>query len=748
MVMATSSGRSGSRRKSMSARQAEEELRYRAALLDNANDAIISTDANFTVRTWNRAAEVLYGWSAQEAIGRRTSDVLPVASYEGGKSREEVAREFLEKGLWRGEATYRRKDGSAITVMSSSIAMKDDNGTITGGLAIHTDVTERKKVEQELRESEERFLKSFTLSPVPMTLARLPEGRWVEANDSFLRLTEFTREEVIGHTSAELGMFPRPEERVQTMKTFLEQGRVRDREHTVRTKSGKLITVLSFSEKITINGQEHAVSTIVDVTERKKAEELLRASEEQYRLIVETANEGVWLGALDGKTLFVNQRMADMLGYSRQEMLGRIGAEFLDQGDRASVPETRRRLDGGNRVSRELRFRRKDGSVLWSMASVSPILDGQGRHSANLSMHADITEHKKAEEALARTAQQLAAHMENSPLAIVEFDPQFRVTRWSAGAERLFGWTADEMLCRGIAEVRWVHEEDAAAVNQVWADMVSGKLPRNMSANRNYRKDGSVIHCEWYNSAIYDADGKLASVLSRVLDVTERKELDQAKDDFIGFVSHELRTPLTVVIAALGTGLTPGITSEETQELLKEAANSAQTLSHIVDNLLELSRHRTDKLTLEKKRLDLSSAILSAVKKEREHSPAHRFLVDVAADLPPVNADPVRFGLIMRNLLDNAAKYSPALSDVTVGARWQHDRAVVSVKDHGQGIPPHQQDRLFQPFERLDDTRVTVKGLGLGLMVCQRLVEAHGGTIWFESEVGKGTTFFFTLPAM
>ena len=145
-----------------------------------------------------------------------------------------------------------------------------------------------------------------------------------------------------------------------------------------------------------------------------------------------------------------------------------------------------------------------------------------------------VNDLKRAEEELSAAKQRLDAHLDNSPMAVVEFDPRFRVIRWSREAERLFGWTAPEVMGRAITELPWVHEEDRQSVHQVSSDMLSGTRPRNLNVNRNYRKDGTVIYCEWYNSSIYDAQGRMTSVLSRVLDVTERsraaKELKESEE--------------------------------------------------------------------------------------------------------------------------------------------------------------------------------------------------------------------------
>ena len=139
----------------------------------------------------------------------------------------------------------------------------------------------------------------------------------------------------------------------------------------------------------------------------------------------------------------------------------------------------------------------------------------------------DITEYKRAQRELFEANQRVAAHLDNSPLAVVEFDPAFRIVRWSNAAERLFGWTADELLGRPITELRWVHEDDVEGTDRVMADMQADRRPRNVHVNRNYRKNGTVVLCEWYNSALYDAQGQLTSIMSQVLDITERERAEK-----------------------------------------------------------------------------------------------------------------------------------------------------------------------------------------------------------------------------
>jgi len=143
---------------------------------------------------------------------------------------------------------------------------------------------------------------------------------------------------------------------------------------------------------------------------------------------------------------------------------------------------------------------------------------------------------KKVDERLSNALQHLSAHINNSPMAVIEFDPQFRIIRWSKEAERIFGWTLEEVKGRSISEMRWVYEEDEELVRRESAGLLNGERPCSVNVNRNYRKDGSVISCEWYNSGIYNAHGELISILSQVLDITERKKnelsLQESEEQF------------------------------------------------------------------------------------------------------------------------------------------------------------------------------------------------------------------------
>lgn len=241
--------------------------------------------------------------------------------------------------------------------------------------------------------------------------------------------------------------------------------------------------------------------------------------------------------------------------------------------------------------------------------------------------------------------------------------------------------------------------------------------------------------------------GKLIGSIHIARDITERKKMEQLRDEFISMVSHELKTPLTVIIGALSTAMDERVPAEDARELLNDAVTHAGILANLVDNLLELSRQQSGRLVIQTQPTDVREVTKNVLQKLENKSSIHQLVDSIPRALPPASAESIRVERIIYNLVDNAIKYSPNGGKVIVSARRDGDNLVVGVSDQGPGISHDDQAKLFQSFERLGAAvKGSIQGTGLGLRVCLILVEAHGGKIWVESEKGKGSTFLFTLP--
>ena len=349
----------------------------------------------------------------------------------------------------------------------------------------------------------------------------------------------------------------------------------------------------------------------------------------------------------------------------------------------------------------------------------------------------------RAEESLREARDYLDNLFNYANAPIIVWNQELEITRFNHAFERLTGRMADDVLGKKL-DILFPEDSREASLGHI-LDAMAGKRWEVVEIPIQ-NVDGSVRIVLWNSATLVDTDGKTpVATIAQGQDITERKKAEQLKDEFIGLVSHELKTPITVVMGAVSTAMDKRIPKKEARQLLQDAAFSAETLATIVDNLLELSRAQADRLLIEREQVDIADTIRKVVETERVKSNIHKLSVDIEDGLPLIKADKVRVDRILHNLLDNAIKYSPNGGDISVFARKENDCLIVGVKDRGIGISKKDQARLFQPFERLE-LLDNVGGFGLGLNVCRRLVEAHGGSIWLESEPGQGATFFFSLP--
>jgi PAS domain S-box-containing protein len=349
----------------------------------------------------------------------------------------------------------------------------------------------------------------------------------------------------------------------------------------------------------------------------------------------------------------------------------------------------------------------------------------------------DLTPQKRDEE-LIRTGGLIQSILEQSPNAVMVCNAARTIIYASKVAHQLFGRNVLGQPIESILVDLHISDKPLRLADILSEDVKDGTTICT-------EKNGKPLHLLLHYGKLGESGDTIGYVIS-LTDITSLKQTEQLKDDFIGMVSHELRTPLTVVVGAIHTAMLKGITPGERQDLLRDAGSGAWALGNLLDNLLELSRAQADRLVINPTKIDIAAAVREVIEALRATSQIHHLVFDVRQKLPPVSADEIRVRRILYNLVENAIKYSPRGGQVRIFARRNGDSIVIGVSDQGIGISPEDQAKLFQPFLRLESGQAQTKGLGLGLSVCHHLVEAHRGRIWIQSEPGKGSTFFFSLP--
>jgi len=386
----------------------------------------------------------------------------------------------------------------------------------------------------------------------------------------------------------------------------------------------------------------------------------------------------------------------------------------------------------------------------------------------------DIIERKQAEENLNKTFQRLTAHIDNSPLAVIEFDPEMRITRWSKEAKKIFGWELDEVFGKTISDFKFIYSGDIENIKNISSEFLKSGKKRTISVNRNYKKDGETVYCEWYNSGIYNESGELVSILSLVLDITERQKAEEEKNAaekelliaknaaekankvksrFLANMSHDIRTPING-IKGFSNMLFETAINDEQREYLNYITRSCDNLTKIINDILDISKIESGNLNIENTDFNIKSALDDCIADIKFDALAKgigvKFFIDALMPLN-VKGDCGKLKQILGNLLYNALKFTDKgeikLSAETVSIGEKTVDIKFSVADTGTGIPANRICDLFKPFTQLDmSIEKKYAGTGLGLSIVKSLTELMGGDVSVKSVLGEGSVFSVEIP--
>ncbi len=774
----------------------QSEDRYRN-LFDWSPDGIIITRLDGSVFAHNRAVELASGYFGEDFEKINVQEI-----YVDSMRRNQILSVLKTNGRVRDfELALRRKDGSIFfTLMNVDWIELEGQKMLFATLR---DITELRKAQAVLQENEKRYHEFFTTSRDCVFITS-DSGKWIDFNDAAVEMFGYgSREELF--SVAVPTLYVNEEDRVVFLRAIDQQGSVQENFSRLKRKDGRVIDALIISG-VRINkdtSEKEYFGTIRDVTERKRMEDDLRASEERYRLLAENASDVIWTMDLDGRFTYFSPSVQQQRGYTVEEAMALTMGQTLTPVSLFPAlkifNEAAVKAKAGQKqepVHMELEHYRKDGSAIWCDLTCSLLCDSSKNAIGFMGITRDITKRKQGEVALKESEQRYRLLADNISDVIFILDLNMHFTYFSPSIKQKFGFTPEEMLLKRVDEVL---DPDSfqivlSAIGEELGDEQSGNVDLQRTRVlevREYCKDGSLIDVEIKASFLRDEENHPVGILGVIRDIAERKrsekelresyqnletkvklrtiELEAAnqklvetaeelkrsmkvKSEFLANISHELRTPLNSIIgfSEVLVDETFGPLNLKQKEYLNYVLISGKHLLSLINDVLEMAKMEAGKEKLVISVIFMKDLLEESVALIQEMALKKKIItcLDLPQDIGCIDADERKIKEVVYNLFSNAIKFTPDGGRIKIGAVRMESEIEVTIQDSGIGISKENVPKIFEAFTRLDNpfTRLT-EGTGLGLAYSRKLIELHRGKIWVESEgVGKGSTFKFTVP--
>ena len=742
-------------------------------VIELAPDAFFLADLDAHLTDVNQAACRLVGYERDELITKTIFDIIPPEDAERLRT---TRSELLKPGTTiKSEWKLLRKDGTAVPVEVSANILPDGRWQ-----AFIRDITERKRIE-DLRQ----VFVSLLDNSVDFIGIADPTGKPIYLNAAGRRMIGLAPDYPVERIRIEECYPPELRSFVtnELLKTMLEKGvwsgdtflqnfathekiPVSDTHFLIRDASSQRVlgmgTVIRDITEARRNAQERERLLAAEQVARRQAEAAnahLRESEERFRLTIDEAPIGMALVALDGRFVRVNRVLCEITGYTSDELTKLTFQDITHPDDLDTDVALSQQLARGEipRYQLEKRYIRKNRSIVDVMLSGSVLRDPEGRPLYYIAQVEDITERKRAERALRLSEAKFSGIVSIAADAIITVDADQRVTVFNEGAEQIFGYSKGEMI--GAPLERLIPERHRAKHKEDFDKFAGGTESARRMAERlevfGMRKNGEEFPAEASISKVVVGDATFFSVVLR--DITERKNVESAlqraitaRDDVLGIVAHDLRNPLSAIMMAASAmerpGKEPDRRDREPRDIILRAS---RRMNQLIQDLLDVARVEAGQFNIEPTRLSAADLVREVVEMQTPLAEASDLELDLDVDdaVGAVWGDKRRLIQVFDNLIGNAIKFSePGGRIVVRAARQAGARDVVfSVSDSGAGIAPEFVAHIFDRFWQAA-TKARRLGAGLGLPITKGIVDAHGGRIWVESEPGRGSTFFFTIP--
>jgi PAS domain S-box-containing protein len=738
----------------------ESEERFRS-LVETTGDWVWEVDRSGTYTYASPQVYDLLGYRPEEILGKTPFDLMPPDEAErmGAIFRSAVVNQRPLESL---ENTARHKEGRLVVLETSGMPFLDAYGRVWGYRGIDRDITERKRAEEALKESEEKFRTLSDESPNMIFIN--VRGRIVYANKRGEEVTGYTVEELCSEDFNFLDLIA-PDCRDLVEASFGRHTRGEDivpYEYTLITKDGRRVEVIMASKLIDYGGETAIFGIVTDITKRKRAEEALRESEKKYRSVIENIQDVFYRSDLKGCLLMGSPSGARMFGYdSVDEMIGLPLDSFWPD------PEQRKQLLArikatGSVKDLEAVLKRKDGTTFNASFTTHFYYDEHGNLMGTEGIIRDITERKRAEEALQESEQRFRLFMHHFPgLAYIKdtanrvlFANQGFMTHLNIVPAEILGKTNQEIFPTEFAER--VTADDRRVLESGQSEEIQEHYGGRVWSTHKFILP-QPDHLPLLGGFTFDITERTLAEeeIRRLNDELERRvvertaQLEAAVKELEAFsysVSHDLRAPLRAIdgfTRILVEDYGPSLDAEG-KRVCAVISDNTRRMGQLIDDLLAFSRlSRADMRPMP---IDMEALANSAFYELT--MPESRERIDFRlGSLPPAVGDPTLIGQVWMNLLSNAIKFSSKQERavVEVGCEQSEGESIYYVRDNGAGFDMRYAAKLFGVFQRLHSER-EFEGTGVGLAIVQRVIHRHGGRVWGEGEAGKGAAFFFTLP--
>jgi PAS domain S-box-containing protein len=735
----------------------EAEEKYRS-IFDNAVEGIFQSTPEGRFITVNPSLARILGYDSPQEIIETITDITHQL-YVDPVRRAEATRLQEERGILQGfEFEAYRKDGEKIWLSLNRRSVLDEKGVEIYREGSVENITERKRIEEALRGSEDRY-RDIVEHSHDLICTHDLEGRLLSVNQTAEKTLGYERDVLLGRNIRE-ALLPDARGEFDDYIAELWKEGIAHGVMTVQTSTGEK-RVWEYTNTLRIEGVTAPIARGMarDVTEQRRAEAELRKSETKYRRLLDTAYEGVMTFDAEMRITYVNQRLVEMLGISAQEIIGHSALNFVVNTSRSDVGQQWQHRAEGIKEQYDLRLQRKDGSDLWVIVCATPIVGEHGEFIGSLSMLTDITERKRAEEELLKSEQRYRLLFERNPHPMWVFDLEtLSFLEINEAAIHHYGYSREEFLTMTIKDIRPPEEVQNLLAN------LSAVTPQHEEAGiwKHRKKDGTIIDVEItaHELTFY---GRPAQIVL-AYDVTERRTLEEqlrqsqkmeAVGQLAGGVAHDFNNLLTVITGYSDLTLRRLDKESPFRSSLEEIKKAGERAASLTRQLLAFSR----KQVLQPKVLQLNAIVADVDKMLRRLIGED---IDALTLLEPslgqIEADPGQIEQVILNLAVNARDAMPQGGKLTIEtanvyldnqyARWHTailpgHYVMLAMSDTGCGIDAETQVRMFEPFFT---TKEQGKGTGLGLSTVYGIVKQSGGHLWVYSEVGKGTTFKIYLP--